>query len=156
MVLAGSSSGAESKTEPEATQAQLKQQEVKTASEKELLQRLVDLSESQAASCQQLVGQVKGWKEAYGTLLESVQHVEKATHFLELRSDASAALPSDERRHRSQERLEEAELAASRLSPAEQKAKEAALRKTMKLRQLDRAVALMSGSCWSPLLLCLR
>ncbi len=52
-----------------------------------------------------------------------MQHVEKATHFLELRSDASAALPSDERRHRSQERMEEAQLAAERLSPAEQKAK---------------------------------
>ncbi len=73
-----------------------------------------------------------------------------------MRSDASAALPSDERRHRSQERMEEAQLAAERLSPAEQKAKEVALRKSKRLRQLDRAVALMSGSCWSPLLLCLR
>ncbi len=118
-------------------------------SEKALLRRLVDLTEVQAASLSQ-------WKTEREEMLTSLQHIEKAAHFLELRSDARAALLSDERRHRSHEAVEEAALAAETCSTAEKKVKKEALRESQRLRQLDRAVALLSGSCWGPLLLCLK
>ncbi len=132
------------------TQPEAEAQPEQELSEKVLLRRLVELGEAQAASLSE-------WQTEREEMLTSVKHIEKATHFLELRSDASAALLSDERRHRSQEALDEAAVAAETgCSKAEKKAKQEALREAKRLRQLDRAVTLMSGSCWSPLLLCLK
>ncbi len=72
MALADSSSQGASQPvapQPEAAQAQQEQQEEQTVSEKELLQRLVELTEGQAASLQRIVQEVGQWKEAYETML---------------------------------------------------------------------------------------
>ncbi len=132
------------------TQPEAEAQPEQEVSAKALLRRLVELGETQTASLSE-------WQKERADLLTSVKHIETATHFLELRSDAAAGLLSDERRHRSQEALDEAALAAETgCSKAEKKAKQEALREAKRLRQLDRAVTLMSGSCWSPMLQCLK
>ncbi len=146
----------EPKAEVAQPEPEAEKKEQEQLSQQELLSKLVDLAEAQTASLHIIQGHVEGSKPNFKKMVESCNHIEKATHFLELRSDASAALLSDERRHREQEKANQAELAAEKLSPAEHKARQKALRDSERLRQLDRATALVSGSCWAPFLLCLK
>ncbi len=146
----------EPKAEVAQPEPEAEKKEQEQLSQQELLSKLVVLAEAQTASLHVIQGHVEASKPNLKKVLESCGHIEKATHFLELRSDASAALLSDERRHREQEKLNQADLAAEKLSPAEHKARKKALSDSEALRRLDRATALISGSCWAPLLLCLK
>ena len=81
---------------------------------------------------------------------------EKASHFVERRSDSAAGLKTDWDRHSQQYREALAAIDSEPgLSQAEKTAQKKELRECRKGEWADRLVSLLKGSCVAPFLLCL-
>ena len=125
-----------------ATLAQASQAEQQTEVLREILWQMQEqtatmkkLSRQQAQDSQKLV------------------EIEKATHFLERRSDSPSGLQSDWSRHRSQAVDARAALARQRLSIRARQRKERQLLQEERFEIADRLISLLRGSC---LMFCLQ
>ena len=113
--------------------------------------------EQQAGLLRQLLQQQQTQAEALGQMVQQgrfavkkIGEIEKATHFMERRSDSASALQSDRMRHDSQAVQERNKLAQKALSSERRARQERIMEHQNRCDWADRWISLLRGSCLIP------